>query len=54
VKSDLETLGGWMKEKKIRAVIDSVFEWEDAPKAYEKLKTGRAKGKIVVHVPHDD
>lgn len=43
-------LGVWMKEGKIRAVIDSVYEFDDAPKAYEKLKTGRAKGKVVVRV----
>ncbi|KAJ4988282.1 zinc-dependent acohol dehydrogenase (reticulon-4-interacting protein 1) [Stagonosporopsis vannaccii] len=47
---DLRQLGTWMKEGKIKAVLDEVFEWEDAPKAFEKLKTGRAKGKIVVRV----
>lgn len=50
---DLRQLGAWMKEGKIRAVLDEVFEWEDAPRAFEKLKTGRAKGKIVVHVKQD-
>ena len=47
---DFAQLGAWMEAGKIRAVIDSVFEFDDAPKAFEKLKTGRAKGKIVVHV----
>ncbi|KAF2194124.1 reticulon-4-interacting protein 1, mitochondrial precursor [Zopfia rhizophila CBS 207.26] len=46
----LTQLGKWMKEGKIKAVIDSVFEFDDALKAIEKLKTGRARGKIVVHV----
>lgn len=49
-KEDFEQIGKWLAEGKIKAVIDQVFEWEDAPKAYEKLKTGRAKGKIVLHV----
>jgi NADPH:quinone reductase-like Zn-dependent oxidoreductase len=49
-KEDFEQIGTWMAEGKIKSVIDQVFEWEDAPKAYEKLKTGRAKGKIVLHV----
>jgi NADPH:quinone reductase-like Zn-dependent oxidoreductase len=49
-KEDFEQIGKWMAEGKIKAVIDQVFEWEDAPKAYKKLKTGRAKGKIVLHV----
>ncbi|KAF1832829.1 GroES-like protein [Decorospora gaudefroyi] len=46
-------LSEWMKEGKLRGVVDSVFEWEEAPQAYEKLKTGRARGKIVVRVPLD-
>lgn len=47
---DLKQLAEWAKEGKIRAVIDTLFEFDDAPKAFEKLKTGRTKGKIVVHV----
>ena len=44
----LRKIGQWMEEGKVKAVKDSVFAFEDAPKAYEKLRTGRAKGKIVV------
>lgn len=40
----------WMQEGKVKAVLDSTYEFEDAVKAYQKLKTGRARGKIVVHV----
>ena len=47
---DFEQIAQWMKEGKVKAVIDSTFELKDAAKAYEKLKTGRAKGKVVVHV----
>jgi NADPH:quinone reductase-like Zn-dependent oxidoreductase len=50
---NLEQLAKWMVEGKLRAVVDSTFVFEDAPKAYEKLKTGRAKGKIVVHVKEE-
>lgn len=50
---DLSQLGQWMREGQIKPVIDSKFAFEDAPKAYEKLKTGRAKGKIVVQVSED-
>lgn len=46
----LARIGEWMKEGKIKGVIDEAFQYEDAPKAYAKLKTGRAKGKIVVVV----
>jgi len=50
---ELAQLAEWFKEGKLKGVLDSVFEWEDAPKAFEKLKTGRAKGKVVVRVPQD-
>ncbi|KAF2133338.1 GroES-like protein [Dothidotthia symphoricarpi CBS 119687] len=53
-KSNLKVLAEWMKEGKVKSVVDSVFEWEDAPKAYEKMKTGRTKGKIIIHVPQDN
>lgn len=47
---ELKQIGDWMKEGKVKAVIDSRFKFEEAPKAFEKLKTGRARGKIVVEV----
>jgi alkaline phosphatase D len=50
---DLRQLGSWMKEGKVKAVHDEVFEWEDAPNAFARLRTGRAKGKIVVHVKQE-
>ncbi|KAI8820709.1 putative zinc-type alcohol dehydrogenase-like protein C16A3.02c [Fimicolochytrium jonesii] len=51
-REDLEQMGAWMKEGKVRTVIDSQFKMEDAPKAFERLKTKRATGKIVVEVAH--
>lgn len=47
---DFNQIAAWMKAGKVRSVIDSVYELEDGPKAYEKLKLGRTRGKIVVHV----
>lgn len=47
---DYTKLAQWMKEGKVRAVIDTVFDFERGDEAYKKLKTGRAKGKIVVRV----
>jgi len=46
----LEQTGRWMKEGKVRAVFDSKYAFEQAPEAFERLKTGRAKGKIVLDV----
>ena len=48
--ADLAQVGKWMQEGQVKPVIDSQFAFEDLPKAYEKLKTHRAKGKIVVAV----
>ncbi|KAL1983737.1 hypothetical protein VTN96DRAFT_9909 [Rasamsonia emersonii] len=46
----LRQLGEWIQQGKIRVVLDSTFEFDDAVKAFEKLRTQRARGKIVVHV----
>ena len=35
---------------KVRPLVDSVFAFEDVLKAYEKILTKRATGKIVVKV----
>lgn len=49
-REELAEIGLWMKEGKVKAVVDQVVRMEDAPKAFERLKTKRAKGKIVVAV----
>ncbi|KAE8443898.1 hypothetical protein EG329_001307 [Mollisiaceae sp. DMI_Dod_QoI] len=46
----LNQIAEWMKEGKIKAVIDHQYSFEEGAKAFEKLKTGRARGKIVVDV----
>jgi NADPH:quinone reductase-like Zn-dependent oxidoreductase len=51
VKEDFELAAKWLQEKQVEAVIDSTFEWKDAVDAYKKLKSGRAKGKIIVKGP---
>lgn len=45
-------IGQWMQEGKVKAVTDEVFGMEDKGpiKAFERLKTGRAKGKVVVRI----
>jgi NADPH:quinone reductase-like Zn-dependent oxidoreductase len=47
---DVSQIGTWMKEGKVKAVIDERFPFEDVQKAFSKLKTGRARGKVVVDV----
>ena len=45
-------LAQWMAEGKVRSVIDERFYMEDKGpvKAFERLKTGRVKGKVIVQV----
>ena len=50
----LEQMGSWMAEGKMKAVIDSTFPFGEVPDAFRKLKTGRAKGKVVVDVASTD
>ncbi|CAO2647597.1 Nn.00g085190.m01.CDS01 [Neocucurbitaria sp. VM-36] len=52
--NDMEQLRDWLKEGKVKGVVDSVWEWEDAPRAFEKLKTGRARGKIIIKVKQEN
>lgn len=47
---DLEQIGSWMAEGKVRSVIDKVFRFEDVPIAFGMLREGRTKGKIIVRV----
>ena len=45
---ELKQIGQWMVEGKVKAMIDQKFPFEQAVEAFKKLKTGRARGKIIV------
>nr|POE93211.1 zinc-type alcohol dehydrogenase-like protein c16a3.02c [Quercus suber] len=45
---DIQQLAAWVQEGQIKPVIDSKFAFEQAPDAFRRLKTGRARGKILV------
>lgn len=47
---DLERIGEWMRAGDLQPVLDETYPFDTAPKAYEKLKTGRSRGKIVVRI----
>lgn len=49
-QESLTQVKDWMVEGKVKTVIDEVFPMEDVVQAFTKLKTGRARGKIIVHV----
>jgi NADPH:quinone reductase-like Zn-dependent oxidoreductase len=47
---DFTKLGQLVAQGKVKPVINEVFKFDDVPDAYRKLRTGRAKGKLVVRV----
>ncbi|KAF1998504.1 GroES-like protein [Amniculicola lignicola CBS 123094] len=49
-KEPLEEIAGWMKEGRLRTVVEKVYGFEELPAAVERLKTGRVKGKVLVRV----
>lgn len=52
-RADAERVLGWMAEGKMKIPIDSEFSFESVPEAYKKLKEGRARGKMIVHVAEE-
>ncbi|KAF7194612.1 Zinc-type alcohol dehydrogenase-like protein C16A3.02c [Pseudocercospora fuligena] len=46
----MATIDKWMAEGKVKAIIEQEYEMQDAGKAYERLKSGRVRGKLVVKV----
>lgn len=53
-REDLVQIGEWIQQGKIKVVIDSTFAFEDAVQAFEKLRSHRARGKIIIHVSDKD
>ncbi|CAG8931377.1 unnamed protein product [Penicillium salamii] len=49
-KEDLVKVGEMVKTGAVKIQLDSTFGFQDTVKAFEKLRSGRARGKIVVHV----
>jgi NADPH:quinone reductase-like Zn-dependent oxidoreductase len=47
-RADFEAMNRFIAEHKIRPVVDRVFSFEDAPKAYEFMDNGSYMGKIVI------
>ncbi|KAJ5240281.1 hypothetical protein N7468_004900 [Penicillium chermesinum] len=51
----LQQLMEWLASGAIQVQLDSTYEFRDAVKAFQRLKSGRTRGKIIVHVndPHE-
>lgn len=50
---DAVYLAHLIEEGRLHIPVDSIFEMQDAIRAYERIATKRARGKVVVKV-HDD
>jgi NADPH:quinone reductase-like Zn-dependent oxidoreductase len=50
-KKLIKQLREYIDSGKVKPLTDKVFEFDEAPKAYEYLIGGRATGKVVVKVP---
>ncbi|KAI8201777.1 Zinc-type alcohol dehydrogenase-like protein [Colletotrichum sp. SAR 10_70] len=46
-------VGRWIEEGKVKPVIEDVFGLEDAGKAYARIKSGQAAGKLVIAIGGD-
>lgn len=49
-EDQLREIGGKLASGEMKTVIDRVFAFEEGAEAFTRLKTGRARGKIVVEV----
>lgn len=48
--ADLDLLGHWAREGRLRPVIDQVFSLAEIRQAFQALESGHARGKIVVRI----
>jgi len=48
--ADLDILAGWVRDGRLKPVIDSVYSLDDVRKAHERSETLRAVGKIVLQI----
>jgi len=49
-REDFEAMNAFISEHEIRPLIDRVFEFEEAPAAYEYMESGDFMGKIVIRL----
>jgi len=52
-KDDAVVLVKLVEEGKLEISVDSVFSMEDAIRAYERIATMRARGRVIVKVERD-
>jgi len=50
---DLENLAQWVKEGKLKPVIERVVPFAETPQAFSYMNTGHASGKVIVKIVDD-
>lgn len=53
-RDNLSQIAQWIADGKVKSVIDSEYKFEDVKEAYLRLKTGRARGKIIVKIAPEE
>lgn len=49
-REDLGQIAEWFSQGKLKTVVDTTYEFEEVPQAFEHLKKGSTAGKLVIHV----
>jgi len=49
-RADFEALNAFLEKHKLKPVIDKVFDFEDAPAAYDYMDSGALFGKVVIRL----
>jgi NADPH:quinone reductase-like Zn-dependent oxidoreductase len=52
-RQHFEQIAQWIREGKIKVIVEEEFALEEAGRAYARLKEGRTRGKLVVRVTRD-
>lgn len=52
-RKDFEQVVDWIRDGKVKVVIEEEYGLEDAGRAYGRLKEGRTRGKLVIRVGGD-
>ena len=49
-RADFEALNAFVEKHNVKPVIDKVFDFKDAPAAYELMESDQFLGKIVIRL----
>lgn len=49
-RKDLDELAAWVDAGQLRPIIDSQYDWSESEAAYQRSRSGRTRGKIVINV----